>query len=144
MATAESYKHEHHVQPTSLYVKTLLALFSLMALTVWAGVNNLPDIWILSGTVVNQLVALIIAVAKAFLVVTIFMGVKFSSKLVKLWASIGFIWVFILFTILGDYTTRHYEIVHGWEPGAESALPRETPPVPKMPAQNDLNVKIRE
>ncbi len=144
MSTSEHTKEHHpHVQPTSVYVKTLMALFCLMALTVWAGVQNLPDIGPLSGTVVNQLVALIIAVTKAFLVITIFMGAKFGTKLIKMWATIGFVWFLFLFGILADFTTRKYEIVNGaWAP--ESGLQRIAPPNPKMPPANDLNVKIRE
>ena len=75
MANPASHSHEHHIVPTSTYVKTLLTLFALMVLTVWAASFNLPKIGPFSGTVVNQVVALVIAVTKAFLVITIFMGV---------------------------------------------------------------------
>jgi caa(3)-type oxidase subunit IV len=143
MAQLEHHAHEHHIVPTGTYVKTLLALVVLMALTVWIAGFNLPAIGPLSGTVVNQVVALIIAVTKATLVVTIFMGVKFGTKLIKLWACIGFIWLSLIFGILIDYSTRHYEVSPGWEKGADSALPRVTPEEPEIPKPNDLNVKIR-
>lgn len=115
-----------------------------MVLTVWAASFNLPKIGPFSGTVVNQVVALLIAGIKAFLVVTIFMGVKFGTKLIKLWAVVGFIWVTLIFGILGDYTMRHFEPAPGWDGKADSALPRVTPEEPTLPAQNDLNVKIRQ
>lgn len=141
--SAESHAHEHHIVPTSTYFKTLLALVALMALTVWVAGFNLPRIGPISGTVVNQVVALAIALVKAGLVVTIFMGVKFGTKLIKLWASLGFIWVLLIFTILGDYTTRKYEPAPSWDKQVDSALPRVTPEEPEMPRANDLNVKIR-
>jgi caa(3)-type oxidase subunit IV len=144
MANPASHSHEHHIVPTLTYVKTLLALIALMALTVFIAGVQIPAIGPISGTVANQVVALAIALVKAFLVVTIFMGVKFGTKLVKLWASIGFIWVLLIFTILGDYTTRHFEPAPSWDGKADSALPRVTPAEPQMPAPNDLNVKIRE
>jgi caa(3)-type oxidase subunit IV len=144
MANAEAHSHEHHIVPTSTYLKTLLGLFGLMVLTVWVAQYNLPRIGFLSGTVVNQLIAMAIALVKAFMVVTIFMGVKFGTKLVKLWAVLGFIWVLLIFGILGDYTMRHYEPAPGWDGKADSALPRVTPEEPGMPSHNDTNVMIRQ
>lgn len=144
MANSESHAHEHHIVPTGTYIRTLLALFVLMAATVFIAGFNLPKIGPISGTVVNQVVALAIALVKAFLVVTVFMGVKFGTKLIKLWASIGFIWVLLIFGILGDYVTRKYEPAPSWETTVDSALPRVTPDEPAMPRSNDLNVKIRD
>ncbi len=144
MANAEAHSHEHHIVPTSTYIKTLLALFVLMVITVLVAGVNLPRIGFLSGTVVNQVIALAIALIKAFLVVTIFMGVKFGTKLIKLWASVGFIWVLLIFGILGDYTMRKYEPAPSWDSKADSALPRVTPEDPKMPDHNSTNVIIRQ
>ena len=144
MANPASHSHEHHIVPTGTYVKTLLTLFVLMAVTVGVAQYNLPKIGPFSGTVVNQMIALIIALLKAWLVITIFMGVKFGTKLIKLWAAVGFIWVTLIFGILGDYTMRHYEPAIGWDGKADSALPRVTPEEPTLPSANDLNVKIRQ
>ncbi len=144
MANSASHSYEHHIVPTKTYVATLLKLIALMVLTVWVAQFNLPKIGPFSGTVVNQMVALVIALVKAWLVVTIFMGVKFGTKLIKLWAAVGFIWVTLIFGILGDYTMRHYEPAIGWDGKAESALPRVTPEEPTIPSANDLNVKIRQ
>lgn len=144
MATAEAHTHEHHIVPTSTYVKTLLALFVLMVLTVAAAGVNLPEIGPFSGTVVNQVVALTIAVIKAYLVVTIFMGVKYGTKLVKLWAILGFVWVSLIWSTLGDYTTRKYELAPSWDGRNESALPRQTPKEHEIPDRNHTNVMIRQ
>jgi caa(3)-type oxidase subunit IV len=144
MANPASHTHEHHIVPTSTYFLTLVKLVLLMGLTVWIASFNLPKIGPLSGTVVNQVVALAIALLKAWLVVTIFMGVKFGTKLIKLWASIGFIWVLLIFGILADYTTRKYEPAPSWDGTVPSALPRVAPDEPVIPRPNELNVKIRE
>jgi caa(3)-type oxidase subunit IV len=144
MANPASHTHEHHIVPTRTYFFTLVKLVCLMALTVWIASFNLPRIGPLSGTVVNQVAALAIALLKAWLVVTVFMGAKFGTKLMKLWASVGFIWVLLIFTILGDYTTRKYEMAPSWDGQTDSALPRTTPDEPRIPPANDLNVKIRE
>lgn len=144
MANTAAHSHEHHIVPTGTYLKTLIALFLLMVLTVGVAGVNLPKIGFLSGTVVNQVIALAIALVKAYLVVSIFMGVKFGTKLIKLWALIGFVWVILIFGILGDYMTRKYEAAPSWDGKPDSALPRVTPEEPPIPSVNDLNVKIRQ
>jgi caa(3)-type oxidase subunit IV len=146
MASNSSHSHEHHIVSTGTYFLTLLALVGLMILTVWIAGFNLPSIGPFSGTVVNQVVALVIAVAKALLVITIFMGVRWSSTLAKLWVASGFVTLILLFGILGDYTTRHYEHQRGWEARPDGALPRSTPDEEVIPPANanDLNVKIRQ
>ena len=123
---------------------TLGKLIVLMILTVWIAQYNLPRIGPISGTVVNQVIALAIALVKAWLVVTIFMGAKFGTKLIKLWASAGFIWVLLIFTILGDYTTRKYELAPSWDGKPDAALPRVAPDEETIPSTNELNVKIRQ
>ncbi len=63
----------------------------------------------------NLIVALVIAIIKTTLVVLYFMGVKYNSKLTWLWASIGFIWLLLLFGTLGDYVTREWiRLPEGW------------------------------
>ncbi|MDR3689629.1 MAG: hypothetical protein P4L46_09650 [Fimbriimonas sp.] len=146
MASQTSHSHEHHIVPTSTYLLTLILLVLLMLATVWAASFNLPAIGPFSGTVVNQMVALIIATAKALLVIMVFMGVRWSSTLAKLWVASGFVTLILLFGILGDYTTRHYEHQHGWEARPDGSLPRSTPDEEVVPPinANDLNVKIRQ
>lgn len=79
--------HEHHIVGTGTYFLTLVALTVLMLLTVGAYYIDIPALGPISGTVMNQTVALAIAVTKAALVVFIFMGVRWGTKLTKLWAA---------------------------------------------------------
>lgn len=116
-----------------------------MALTVFIAEFNLPAIGPLSGTVVNQTIALGIAGIKAALVISIFMGVWWSTTLTKLWAMTGFVWFTLMFIILADYTTRQYEPVRGWYPEQSSGLHREITSEEPQPLQNpnDANIHLR-
>lgn len=76
------------------------------------------------GTFIMQTIALGIAIAKAALVITYFMGMKMSPRLIKIFAAGGFVWFLLLFSTIADYATRPMEPVQGWEPHAASALPR--------------------
>ncbi len=138
--------HEHHIVPTSTYFGTLIALIVLMVITVAVAQFQIPDIGPLTGTVLNQLVALIIAGIKAFLVVTIFMGVKWQTPLTKLWAVTGFVWFTLMFIIMGDYLTRKYEPLASWRPNQETALPRTIHGGTPMPMvdPNEANLHPRE
>jgi cytochrome c oxidase subunit 4 len=61
----------------------------------------------------NNVVMLAIAIAKASLVILIFMGVRWSSRLTWVVAASGFVWLLILFGItMSDYLTR------GWMVGS--------------------------
>ncbi len=97
----------HHVTPVGTYVATYLALLVLLVLTFAVSRIDLGAF--------NIVVALGISVVKTALVVLIFMGVRHNSKLTWFWASIGFVWLILLFLTLGDYVTRQW--VHlplGW------------------------------
>ena len=111
--------HGHHITPTNTLFKNLVALMVLMVLTVGAArvLPSLPTVW-------ANVLMLAIAVTKVFLVVSIFMGVKYTTKLAKLFAIGGFVWFFLLFGILIDYWTRPWEPVKGWTPAASTSLPR--------------------
>lgn len=102
--------HSHtHVLPLPVYLKVYLALLVLLVLTV--GAAYLPG----HHTLLNNIIALSIAVVKAVLVILYFMHVRFSTRLTWLWASAGFFWLVIMFILtLGDYFTRHWEPVVGW------------------------------
>ncbi len=64
-----------------------------------------------------------IAIAKALLVITIFMGVAYTTKLAKIWAIIGFLWLFFLFGVMIDYKSRDADPkVTGFYDDAGSAL----------------------
>lgn len=116
--------HGHHVIPQAKLLQTFFILMALMIATVVAarlpyegGIKGIPS-------AIAWLILLGIAFWKAGLVVQIFMGVKYSTKLTKLYAYGGFVWVTLLGVTLFDYATRQLEPVQGWEPVAESALPR--------------------
>lgn len=97
----------------------LLKLMFLMILTVVAAkyTHFLPTLW-------GNVVALTIAVVKAYLVVSIFMGVKYTTNLAKLFAIGGFVWFLLMFGTLIDYWSRPWEPVKGWEPVPSTSLPR--------------------
>jgi cytochrome c oxidase subunit IV len=88
-----------HVISKATYYWVTFWLFALLALTVLAaefeaGSWNLP-------------IALSIAVAKTLLIVWFFMHLRFSSRLVQLFAAAGFVWLLILFSfIASDVLTR--------------------------------------
>jgi cytochrome c oxidase subunit 4 len=141
MATTTVSK-AHHVVPIWMYALNLVALLVLMFLTVFVAQVNLPGFLFLSGHMVNNLVALIIATTKAVLVIMIFMGVRWSSSLVKLWVIIGFTWFTLMFLILVDYGTRKYEPTRPWEPVGDTALPREAHPSTQK-IEDDALVNVR-
>lgn len=117
----QSHAHSHHVIPQTTLAMVFMALIGLMVATILAAfmLPGVPTFWM-------NVIALVIATVKASLVVTIFMGVGYSTKLVRLYALGGFAWFFLMFIMLADYTTRPTEPVVGWETDGASALPRGT------------------
>lgn len=101
---------EHHIIGLPTYFAIYVILLVLLGATVGAYYVNLGFISLGLG--------ILIAVVKAVLIIMYFMHVRFSSRLVWIFAIAGFIWLLILigFT-LSDYLTR------GW-------LPFEAVPVP--------------
>src|SRR5438874_10043824 len=100
--TAEESAHEahaHHIIPPRVYYIVFGALMMLMFLTCFAAAFDLG--------ILNTLFALTIAFAKAGLIVAYFMHIRFSSKLVRLFALAALFWLSILFALtLQDYFTR--------------------------------------
>ena len=153
-AHGHDHAHEHHIVGTGTYLLTLLALTALMLLTVGAYYIDIPALGPISGTVMNQTVALVIACTKTALVVFIFMGVRWGTKLTKMWAATGFAWFFLLGLVLIDYPMRAFEVNPGWEgtPGKAghgtdgSALPRVvTPSNQAQPVDpNEVNLRPRQ
>lgn len=93
MTTAE------HVVPVRVYVGVFLALMVGTGLTVFAATVDL-GMW-------NTPVALLIAVAKAMLVVLYFMHVKYSSRLVALAVGGSILWFLLLIAgVAADYLSR--------------------------------------
>jgi len=122
-----------HVTPVQWLFLNFIVLTVFMAITIWAAGIHIPTPGAPESPLMNNIVAMAIACTKAFLVVWIFMGVKFGTKLIKLWAYAGFIWFGMLFFVYCDYYTRSWEPVPGWGP-KETALPRS--PLPeRLPAE---------
>ena len=90
---------EHHVVPLKIYFLIFFALMIGTVITVAAAFVNMGFM--------NTPVALIIALVKASLVILFFMHVKYSPKLVGLFAVAGFFWLCILLALtMQDYYTR--------------------------------------
>lgn len=117
-----SETHDHHITPPSVLVRNFLTLGFLMALTILAAkvdVGHLLPVSSEMGSFLNNVIALVIACIKTYCVVAIFMGVKWSSNLVKLWALTGFVWLPLLLGIFGDYMSRRWEPVETWNQPTE-------------------------
>ncbi len=95
---SDNAQHDSHLKS---YFLVFGALMVLTALTVWVAFQDLG--------VLNDIVALAIAVTKATLVVLIFMHVKDSSRLSKITVVAGFLWLLVLFGLtLSDYLSRGF------------------------------------
>lgn len=91
--------HGHYIIPASIYVRTFLTLLALTVLTVLVSFVHLGPL--------NIPVALLVAGAKAALVVSFFMGLKYDNR-VNLFIAVSmvlFVGIFLLFTLL-DMGTR--------------------------------------
>jgi cytochrome c oxidase subunit IV len=89
----------HHVVPQKIYFLVFATLLCLTLITVDVAFYNFG--WL------NMYIALAIATIKATVIVLYFMHVKFSSRLIWIFAVAGLFWLVILFTLtFGDYLTR--------------------------------------
>ncbi len=120
--TPHSAYHAHHITPQKTLFLTGGMLLFLMALTI-AAAEGMPEPF-RSNTVLMNMIAVTIAIAKATLVISIFMGVKWASNLTKILCIGGFIWFLTMFSTMIDYVSRPYEPIPGWEHGQSSAFPR--------------------
>ena len=94
---------ETATHPPKIYWRTCVALMLLLALTWSIGYIDLG--------MFNVIIALAIAIIKALLVALFFMHIKGSSRLLRLAATVGVIWLLIMLSLtLSDYFTR------GWVP----------------------------
>ena len=94
-----------HIASTKSYIWVFIALIVGTALTYAAALVDFGFF--------NNVVMLAIALAKASLVILIFMGVRWSSRLTWVVAASGFVWLLILFGItMSDYLSR------GWMEGS--------------------------
>jgi cytochrome c oxidase subunit 4 len=86
-------------------VGTLVAVWA--ALIVLTGVTSAVSYLELGEW--NVVVALLIALTKASLVAWIFMGVRYSTTLTRLFCVAGLVWLVILVLITySDYSTRNW------------------------------------
>src|SRR6476659_8483629 len=100
-AREEPSEFEHRVSPR-LYLWVLIALVVLLILTAVASEFDLGPF--------NVIVAMTIALAKAALIVTYFMHLRWSTRMVRLFAAAALCWLGILFVLsLNDYLTRARE-----------------------------------
>ncbi len=138
-----STPHAHHVTPIPVLLRTFFLLLGLMLLTIFAAQAPywFPGMfgWMIPYWPLTNAIALAIAIAKAVLVISIFMGVKYTTNLVKLYAIGGFVWFLLLYVMLVDYVSRPWEPVRGWEAVPSSGLPRSKEsdggvPYPQFPA----------
>ena len=94
-----------HVHPVRTYLGVFGALLLLTGLTTAVSFVHFGAF--------NDVIALAIAGTKAALVIALFMHVKDSSPLVRLFAVAGFAWLVLFFVlILSDYQAR--VPVPGW------------------------------
>ncbi|MDX1932117.1 MAG: cytochrome C oxidase subunit IV family protein [Capsulimonadales bacterium] len=106
-------EHINHPNPGILTV-IYFALLGLLVVTVGLySVDLQKVIKFVPG--INLIVALIVAVIKAALVVWFFMNVRGGTRLIALWAFLGFIWLLFMGGIFMDYLTRHWVDQAGWQ-----------------------------
>ena len=103
----DTHESSHHIVPVSLYIKIILLLMVLLIITLGAAMVDFSKISPVLAPM-NIIIAMTIAVVKAVLIILYFMHVRFSSKLVWVFAGAAFYWVVILFVLtLTDYMSRH-------------------------------------
>jgi cytochrome c oxidase subunit 4 len=89
-----------HIVSSKMYYTIWIILLILTGLTAWVATIDLGPL--------NSVVALVIATAKATIVVLFFMHVKYTSeKLTKMVVISALFWLLILLALsMADYTTR--------------------------------------
>src|SRR5579864_349248 len=92
--------HSEHIAPSGLYWLVWAILIVATVLTAWIATIDLGPF--------NTVVALVIATAKASIVVLIFMNVKYTSeKMTKAILIAAVFWLLLLLVLsLSDYSSR--------------------------------------
>ncbi|MFQ5599168.1 MAG: cytochrome C oxidase subunit IV family protein [Candidatus Krumholzibacteriia bacterium] len=95
-----------HRVPIRVYFAVFVGLLACTGFTVYVAFQNMG--------VLNDVLALTIAVTKATLVVLFFMHVRYSTRLTKLVVTSALVWLLILvgFT-LSDYISRGWLDIPG-------------------------------
>jgi len=89
----------NHVTSIKTYLAVFFALMVLTAVTVWVAEQDFG--------VLNDVIALAIAVGKALLVILFFMHVRSSTRMTAVTAISGFVWLAILIGLtMTDYLSR--------------------------------------
>ena len=92
-------EQNHHIIPVRTYLIVFAALMVLMILTVAVAFFDFG--------ILNKGIALTIATTKAALVMLFFMHLRYSSKLIWVFAGLGFFGLLIMIIIaMGDYVAR--------------------------------------
>ena len=87
------------IAPVKLYLTVFACLLGLLVITVVASYVPLGRL--------NIVLALVIAIAKTFLVMLFFMHVRYSGRLIWIYVGVGFFWMGILLTLtMSDFLTR--------------------------------------
>ncbi|MFY9233154.1 MAG: cytochrome C oxidase subunit IV family protein [Fimbriimonadaceae bacterium] len=115
-------KHQHHITPWTFYLINVIGLMVLMGATIAISYVDLSATWL------NNVAAILIATIKMMMVILVFMGVKWSTRLIKLWAATGFVWLLLMGLTFGDYATREWDATPSWIPN-QPGYP--TPPFEK-------------
>jgi cytochrome c oxidase subunit IV len=98
---ATSHASHVHIPPVGTLVAVFVALISFTFITAWVAMIDMGE-W-------NILVALGIACTKATLVAWIFMGVRYTSQLTKLFCVAGLVFLTILLCFtFSDYGSRSW------------------------------------
>jgi cytochrome c oxidase subunit 4 len=98
---------EHVVTPVRTYVIIFLLLLVGTGLTVLVASRDFG--W------ANNLFAMTIAVAKAFLVLYFFMELRHSTRMTAITAIAGFFWLVLMISaIMMDYWSRHAVVLPVW------------------------------
>lgn len=104
----------HHIVPLKTYFIIFGLLMLFLLITVGAAELDFNHILGPNFAWLNIIVALAIAVVKASLIVMYFMHVKFSGRLIALFAVAAYFFVGIMFLMTyGDYMTRSWLPVAG-------------------------------
>lgn len=102
----------HHIVPLRVYFGIIAVLFVLTGVTVWVAFQDFGAL--------NNLIAVGIAVFKALLVVMYFMHLKYSARILWLYAGAGGIFFVIMIALMmTDYGSRSWQ---------QQPAPWDTPP----------------
>jgi cytochrome c oxidase subunit 4 len=111
MSTHQNHETEvvetHHIIEPYVYYRVFGLLIILFLATVAVAFFDLSHM--LNWPPANIVIALIIAVAKATVIVLYFMHIKFSSRLTQVFALSALVWLSLLFIFsFADYFTRSW------------------------------------